>query len=157
VTLSSNRLCPAVSGRLLPLPANSSLVFHSSFFLLLPPVALSSHVSALASYRPDPAILSFVILYTAVPVQLLYLSICFSSPSSVLGSFPLKYFPQHLPLPCPSSLTPRFYTRILTTVLYILILAALEISLDVSILFSELIPLLLLLILLSTFSSSSLS
>jgi hypothetical protein len=38
--------------------------------------------------------------YTAVPVKFLYLSICFSSPSSVLGSRAPKYFPQHLPLPC---------------------------------------------------------
>jgi hypothetical protein len=87
VTLSSSRLRQALSGLLLPPPAISSS------FLLLPPVELSSHGSALASYRHDPATLFLMLLYTALFYCASFISLfvfLLQPPSSVL--VPLKNF-----------------------------------------------------------------
>jgi hypothetical protein len=135
VTLSSSRLRQAFSGLLLPPPAISS-----SF--LLPPVELSSHGSVLASYRHD--LISCAFIYCAI-LLCLYSSFIslfvflLQPPSSVL--VPLKIFLSVF-LSHASSFISLFFvntqvshpytTAGLTTVLYILIFAALEISLTLA-------------------------
>jgi hypothetical protein len=134
---------PGILRSVVTASSHFSSVFPSSSFLLLLPVALSSHVSALALYQHDPATLFCTILMCMYSC---FISLCvfvLCPPSSVL--VPLNIF-LSIFLSHACSLTSLFFvntqvshpytTAGLTTVLYILIFAGLEISLDVSILFT---------------------
>jgi hypothetical protein len=155
---------PGILRSVVTASSHFSSVFPSSSFLLLLPVALSSHVSVLALYQHDPATLFCTILMCMYRSFIALFVFLLHPPSSVL--VPLNIFLSSF-LSHVSSFISLFFvntqvshpytTAGLTTVLYILIFAGLEISLDVSILFSEPIALLPLLILLSITSSSSLS